>query len=123
MGVAIGTDVPAESDMTAVENRATTIENDIDYPTAVKQKAIVDTGEDGGVEGGVFNSNFEYGSGSRTSAGWIGDKKYGWYFKESASSSSAEYELGRMKLSSIDITGTAVVDNTNSDNVKAVEGN
>ena len=54
------------------------IENDIDYPTAVKQKAITDTGEDGGVEGGVFNGDFEYGSGSISSVGWIDTIAQNW---------------------------------------------
>lgn len=52
----------------------TLIENDIDYPSTVKQKAITDTGEDGGVEGGIRNCDFEYApitSVPQTTSNWI----------------------------------------------------
>lgn len=98
LGLVIGTDVPAESDMTSVEARATAIENDIDFPTAVKTKSIIDTGENGGIEGGIFNGDFEYGSGTRSTSGWVGDEKYGWYFEEDAGSLTCEFDT-TIKLS------------------------
>lgn len=87
-------DTEVSNNSTVVSNvsRLTAVEDDIDYPTSLKQKAIVDTGEDGGVEGGVFNGDFEYGSGLLTTTGWIGDEKYGWYFTRNATICEASYD-------------------------------
>ena len=90
------------------------IEDDINYPSTVKQKAIVDSGEDGGVEGGVFNGDFEYGIGTVTDDGWIGAEKYGWYADRDATAISVSYDAGKLKLSNTDGTGSSSVKNVSA---------
>jgi len=86
-------------DIAALDGQVTAVEKDIDYPSAVKQKAIVDTGEDGGVEGGVFNGDLEYGSGSTsTAATWIGDEKYGWALYYDNLNVTASYDNNMLKV-------------------------
>lgn len=101
---------------TSLKSSIAALENDIDYPSTVKQKAITDTGENGGVEGGVFNGDFEYGSGSRSTSGWIGDEKYGWYFTLQTANATVEYDniithngTQSLKISLTDVTGRGYV--------------
>jgi len=88
------------------------IENDINYPSTVKQKAIVDTGEDGGIEGGVFNCDFEYGSGSQSTTDWIGDESYGWYFTRSSTVCVASFDNSTIKIAATDATGKGIISTT-----------
>ena len=90
------------------------LENDVNYPSTVKQKAITDTGEDGGVEGGIFNGDFEYGSGTVTDDGWVGAEKYGWYADRDATAISVSYDNGKLKLSNTDGTGSSSVKNVSA---------
>ena len=89
------------------------IEDDINYPSTVKQKAITDTGEDGGIEGGVFNGDFEYGEGSTITSDWIGDEKYGYRLHEAAGQMEAAYDITTshrgiqsMRVSCLDVSGS-----------------
>lgn len=88
------------------------IEDDINYPSTVKQKAIADSGEDGGVEGGVINGDFEYGEGSQSSDDFIGDKKYGWWLNATgnvvASFDSSVHHSGNQSLK-IDLTDASAI--------------